>query len=76
MIAEISETVIELVEAIAAAGLREAYFSIEPEMGPTFTAWLIDRGYVVAEAEWNAPESLYVGVNKPVRPLTVFSVRW
>ena len=73
---EISETVTELVEAIAAAGLREAYFSIEPDLGPSFTAWLVDQGWHVSEAEWNHPESLYVGINKPQRPLTVFSVKW
>jgi len=71
------ETVTETVRSIREVGLNEAWFSIEPEHNTAFTYWVIDQGWQVAEAEWNHPESLYVGEKPhPKRPLTVFSVKW
>jgi len=70
------EVVTETVNSIRKVGLKEAWFSIEPEYNTAFVAWLVDEGYTVEEAEWNYPESLYVGVKKAECPLTVFSVKW
>lgn len=74
---QIITEVLKTVEALNAVGLKEAWFSIEPEFNVIFNAWLLEQGYTVSEAEWNAPESLYVGIYpEPRRPLTVFSVKW
>jgi len=70
------EVVTENVRRIKEVGLKEAYFSIESELNRAFTVWVLDQGWTVDEAEWNHPESLYVGAEKPQRPLTVFSVKW
>lgn len=70
------EVVTESVHSIRHVGLHEAYFSIEPDLGPAFTAWVLDQGWTVEEAEWNHPESLYVGAKRAERPLTVFSVKF
>lgn len=70
------ETVTETVYAIKKVGLNECYFSIEPEHNVEFTAFLVDQGWTVEEAEWNHPESLYVGIKKAERPLTVYSVKF
>lgn len=70
------ETVLDTVNAVREVGLKEVWLSIEPQYNSAFTSWLIDQGFAVNEAEWNYPESLYVGTDKPQRPLTVFSVKW
>lgn len=70
------EVVTETVHSIRHVGLNEAYFSIEPELNTAFTAWVLDQGWTVDEADWNHPESLYVGAKKAEKPLTVFSVKW
>ena len=64
------------IKKIREAGLHEAYFSIGPELAPKLVSWAIDQGWVVEEADWNNPESLYVGTGTGQRPLTVLSFKF
>lgn len=72
----ITRHVTETVHTIRHAGLHEAYFSTDPENAPKLVSWAIDQGWIVEEAEWNNPESLYVGTKTGQQPLTVLSFKF
>jgi len=73
---QITTEVLNTVHTVNAVGLKEIWVSIEPNLARHLIEWAIDQGYHIQEAEWNHPESLYVGVDKPHRPLTVLAVQW
>lgn len=61
---------------IKAVGLSEAWFSIEPELGPKLVSWAIDQGYGIEEADWAPPTGIYVGPGTPTGPLSVLAIKW
>lgn len=72
----ITRQVTETVHSIRHAGLHEAAFSFDPENAPQILSWALDQGWSVEEADWNNPESLYVGTGTGQRPLTVLSFKF
>ena len=71
-----ADKITKTVDAIKQVGLHECCFSIEPELAPKLVAWAIDQGWTVEEADWNNPESLYIGEGTGLRPLTVLTFKF
>ena len=68
--------VLDLVEAIDAAHLSDAYVSIESERAEELVKFLKENNIESSVSYWNAPESLYVGDQKDKKNLVVLAIHW